>query len=184
MSLKKQLFAMIAAGISLAFFALPRIGQAGELLVQTEATQQLAAANNADPVWIAVVVTKMGIPQDDFGDSDGVLPEGWTLDAALDGQTLDVLQFVNVGSGRYGIEVYPTSGGWVAGDYPYVIQVEGCSKKYWRRRCINGYESGWDSGNRKGWNKGHDRGCNKFCDRGSGLGVVTIPQAESPPLPE
>ncbi len=121
------------------FLAIPCIGVAGEVRVQTEVNHSFAVAGEqgiGNYALIHVVVTQAGKPVTNLGDSlgDGTddinLPGAWTLktlSTPKEGCNLTPVEFINSGKGVYTIEVLPplsnTGCSWVVGDYVYAVQI-------------------------------------------------------------
>jgi hypothetical protein len=102
----KILKSMVGIGILCGLLMAPPMGEAAELLVQTQADNNGQVAGGSGTATIIVVVTQ---------------PPG--------GPTLDVDLFVNSGVGVYLIDVFPNVGNWTAGDYHYVVQISKGKKK-------------------------------------------------------
>lgn len=97
--------------------------------LQTEANAGAAAAGNADPALISVLITKTnGLPAPTFG-ADGNLADEIFIVTGFNqpdlGSTcvLTAQNFANAGNGIYTVQVVPDSCNWVAGQYHYAVKI-------------------------------------------------------------
>lgn len=118
---------MLLSGLVLA----PLTAMAGDPVgatLLTEGNADLAAAGNALPAKLSVVVTKSDSrPATGFAPNrDNVLPAGWDLTSGFNvpsgGCGMVPLAFTNVGAGVYPIDVLPGCP-WVAGEHHYMVSV-------------------------------------------------------------
>lgn len=143
-STAKKVLGVALGSLMLVPFGVSAAGPIGSTL-QTEANVGTAAAGNADPVIISVLVTKSnGLPTPSLApdDADGPLPNGWTLITGFNQPELGVTEvppdpedcklvvtaFNNFAAGVYTFDATPDPAGptctWVAGTYHYAIRVD------------------------------------------------------------
>ena len=122
---RTTLMLSIAVGILFGFIVAPSIGQSGELLVQTDAHEELAAAGNDLYVLITVVVTKKGKPERDLEDDNFTL---WTIPGSFNGLSPLITLVDELEGGVYQLVVEPDDI-WAAGEYHYVVQVKRGGKR-------------------------------------------------------